>query len=141
MQHKEEALGIVDDALQIQPENANLWARRGQVLRRLGDNQAAIDSYQRALELDDSYAWALNGQGLAFGAANRWAEALACYELAIYYNETDSWFWHNYGEALMMLAKYDDAAEAFQQALEINPSHEQSREKLALVQRYLKDDD
>jgi tetratricopeptide (TPR) repeat protein len=83
----------------------------------------------------------LNGQGLAYGALERWEEALGCFERAIHYHEGDSWFWHNYGDALLMLARHDAARSAFEQALLINPGHERSSEKLAGLKDLLKDED
>jgi tetratricopeptide (TPR) repeat protein len=141
MQRKKEALIAVDRALQVAPENPTIWARRGQILRRLSEHESAIDSYQKALELDDTYAWAWNGQGLSFAALDRWEQALSCYELAVHYNDRDVWFWHNYGEALLRVGDYQKATDAFHRALEIDPNHEQSQQKLQEAQSKLADDD
>ena len=111
------------------------------VLRRVGENEQAIESYQRALEIDDTYAWAWNGQGLAFAALQRWDEALACYELAVHYHEHDSWFWHNYGEALLNIGDYQEAIAAFERALEINPEHQHSQNKLAEARQRLEEEE
>ncbi len=139
MQRREEALQVIDAAIEAQPLNSNSWARRGQILRRMTQHEKAIDSYQRALELDDSYAWAWNGQGLSFAALERWEEALSCYELAVFHSEGEVWFWHNYGEALLNLEDYEKAVEAFQKALEIDPDHEPSQQKLEIAQRKMKE--
>jgi tetratricopeptide (TPR) repeat protein len=39
------------------------------------------------------------------------------------------WFWHNRGEALMQLERWEDAIQAFNRALEIDPSHQAARDK------------
>ena len=36
MGRREDALSVIEGALRNHPENANVWARHGQVLRRLG---------------------------------------------------------------------------------------------------------
>ena len=57
-----------------------------------------------------------------YGRQNRWDEALACYELAVHYHEHDSWFWHNYGEALLNINDYQEAIAAFERVLVTGPS-------------------
>jgi superkiller protein 3 len=99
-------------------------------LRRAGDPLAAVESYERALELDPKYAWAWNGLGLAYVALNRWSDALSAYEQAVHLNPDDVWFWHNLGDAWMMLDHDERAVDAFERALEIDPAHEQTRRKL-----------
>ncbi|MBZ0284363.1 MAG: tetratricopeptide repeat protein [Anaerolineae bacterium] len=130
MQRKQEALQVADRAAALMPKNPVAWARRGQVLRRLGEHETAIESYQKALDMDDSYAWAWNGQGLSFAALHRWAEAISSYELAVHYNDTDFWFWVNYGDALMAAHEYGKAVKTFARALQLDPTHEPTQQKL-----------
>jgi tetratricopeptide (TPR) repeat protein len=125
-----EALEVADRATVLLPKSPIAWARRGQVLRRLGDPETAIESYQKALNLDDTYAWAWNGQGLAFAQLERWDEAISSYELAVYYNERDIWFWHNFGDALIAIGDYGRAVEAFERAAALDPRHESTQQKL-----------
>jgi tetratricopeptide (TPR) repeat protein len=100
----------------------------------LGDFEAAIESYQKALDLDDTYAWAWNGLGLAFAGLERWDEALSSYELAVHYNPNDLWFWHNYGEALMAAHEMSKAVKAFEQAATLDPNHTLTQQKLQTAQ-------
>jgi Ca-activated chloride channel family protein len=79
--------------------------------------------------------------GLAFSALGRWEEALSCYELAVHYNETDAWFWHNYGEALLALDDCEKGIEAFERALQIDPEHEASLQKLELARQQCQDEE
>ncbi len=49
----------------------------------------------------------------------------------------DVWFWHNRGETLMQLERWSEAIQAFDRALEIDPSHQPSRDKRAEAQQKL----
>ena len=64
-----EAIRCYDRALQLAPEDVVGWANRGNSLKALGQTDAALDSYQRARELDPDNAPALFG--LAQVAAGR----------------------------------------------------------------------
>jgi tetratricopeptide (TPR) repeat protein len=61
----------------------------------------------------------------------RWDEAISSYELAVFYNEKDLWFWLNYGEALLMIEDYRKAVEAFEKAAALDPKHEATQKKLS----------
>ncbi len=91
----------------------------------------AVESYQRSLEIDPTYAWAWNGLGLAYSALDALVDATVCFEKATTFNGDDAWFWHNRGDALLRLGDCEQAAEMLQRALELDPQHEPSREKLA----------
>jgi len=130
IQRKQEALEVIDGALKHADNNPILWARRGQVLRRLKQFEDAVASYEKALNLDPSYAWAWNGCGLCYSAMGNWEQAKVCYQTAIECDDSDVWFWHNYGDAFFRLEDYDEAEAAFVRALEVNPKHKPTIEKL-----------
>jgi tetratricopeptide (TPR) repeat protein len=64
---------------------------------------------------------------------------LVCYEAATRYNGGDVWFWYNQGEALMALGRYADAVDSFNQALNLNPQHESSRNRRTEARRLLQE--
>jgi tetratricopeptide (TPR) repeat protein len=77
---------------------------------------------------------------LAYAALNRHDEALTYYQQAVRYNPDDVWFWHNYGDAWMMLDNCERAVETFKRALELDPNHEPTMRKLKLAQECVEDD-
>jgi tetratricopeptide (TPR) repeat protein len=124
---REEALAIIEEALKHHPNHPTVWARHGQVLRRLNKFEQALESYGRAVELDATYAWAWNGKGMCHTALNDHVAALECYRYAVKYDDSDVWFWHNYGDALYRTGRIREAKHALEQALKIDPTHEPSR--------------
>jgi len=48
MNQLDEAMDVANRAMLMLPKNPVSWARRGQVLRRRGEHQASVESYQRA---------------------------------------------------------------------------------------------
>lgn len=61
---------------------AELWCARGSALRKDGDPQAALASYERALALRPNYALAMHYRANALRQLGRNAEAIAAYRRA-----------------------------------------------------------
>ncbi len=137
MGKKKDALAVIDQATVALPNNAIGWARRGQVQRRLGDHRAAVESYQRAVEIEPMYGWAWNGMGLAYVGLSQWEDSLNAYEQAVSFSPDDAWFWHNYGDVWLMIENYERAVAAFERALSIDPAHEPTRRKIKQARDHL----
>ena len=131
MGRKLDALDVIDCGARALPNNPTAWARRGQVLRRLSRYDQAVESYNRAIELDPSYAWAWNGRGLAYARSTAGKTRSTTTNRRRLLNGDDVWFWHNYGEALTTVGAYERAVEIFERALALDPTHEPTRRKLA----------
>ncbi|GMQ29990.1 tetratricopeptide repeat protein [Algoriphagus confluentis] len=61
LKNYELALSYLDLAIQENPRKADYFAEQGRALSRLGENMAAIDAYQRALDLDPNHKIAKQG--------------------------------------------------------------------------------
>ena len=141
MQRRQEALVAVDKAVRQLPLNPIGWAHRGKVLRRLGEHEAAADSYRQATELDEGYGWAWNGLGLSQMALNQPREALESFQTALQSSPEDAWFWHNYGDALAALGDDKAARQAYERVLSIAPDHSLAQQKLRKIRKKLKGSD
>lgn len=130
MRQAQEAMNVAQALTDIAPDNAVVWARQGQVLRRLHRYADALSSYDRALTLDPRYAWAWNGKGMSLFALERYNEAVHCYQQATTYAPDDPWFWYNYGEALSRLGDTEGAKERYKSALQVDPRHQASKDRL-----------
>ncbi len=130
MRQAQEAMNVAQALTEIAPENSVVWARQGQVLRRLHRYADALSSYDRALTIDAHYAWAWNGKGMSLFALERYAEAVQCYQQATTYASDDPWFWYNYGEALLRLGDPDGARVRYKSALQADPRHQASKDRL-----------
>ncbi len=79
----EAALDCLDEALNLNPDNADAWVKKGAALEHLQRIAEAIECYDRAIALDGSMTMAYLHKGSLFTRLERHAEALSCYEQAL----------------------------------------------------------
>ena len=77
------AVACFDEALAIDPSNAEAWVRKGTALEQLQQLEQAIQCYDRALAADNSMTIAYLHKGGLFNRMERFSEALECYEKAL----------------------------------------------------------
>jgi tetratricopeptide (TPR) repeat protein len=79
----EEALACFEEALALEPNNADALVKKGSALERLRKLNEAIECYDRAIEADQSMTIAYLYKGGLFNRMERFGEALECYEKAL----------------------------------------------------------
>jgi tetratricopeptide (TPR) repeat protein len=79
----EEALVSFDEALALEPNNAEALVKKGTALERLRKLNEAIDCYDRAIAADRLMTIAYLYKGGLFNRMERFGEALECYEMAL----------------------------------------------------------
>jgi tetratricopeptide (TPR) repeat protein len=79
----EEALEQFEDALALEPHNADALIKRGMALERLQRMEAALESYDRAIASNSSLTLAYLHKGAVCNRLQRYREALECYERAL----------------------------------------------------------
>jgi tetratricopeptide (TPR) repeat protein len=72
-----------EQALRIDPSNAEAWVRKGTALERLQQLNEAVECYDRAIASDGSLTIAYLHKGGLFNRMERYNEALECYEKAL----------------------------------------------------------
>ena len=77
------AVACFEEALAIDPNNAEAWVRKGTALEQLQQLEQAIQCYDRALAADNSMTIAYLHKGGLFNRMERFSEALECYEKAL----------------------------------------------------------
>ena len=90
--------------------------------RAEGRHEEAIESLQRALELDPDYPVALTNLGTSLQAGNRLREAAAAFERALELRPDMVTAQYNLGSLYLMLDRLDEAADCFARALELRPA-------------------
>lgn len=133
----QEALDAYDLAIDLQPEYAWAWARKGRTLRLLERYEAALACYNRALKLQPHYAWAWNGKGIVLQRMNRLSEALECFETATRINPNNVWNWYNRADVLQTLERFQEAIPLLERGLQLDPEHPNSWAKLGQIHRLL----
>ncbi len=79
----EEALASFDEALAIEPNNAEALVKKGEALEKLRKPQEAIECYDRAIAADNSMTIAYLHKGGLCNRLERFNEAMECYEQAL----------------------------------------------------------
>lgn len=123
------ALDLLEQAIRLDSRNPRIWAKHGQVLRRLNRFDDALNSYTRAIELDPTYAWAWNGRGLTLSGLGQHEDALYCFQKAAEADPQDVWYWYNQGDEFIILGRMNEALEILDHALKLNPLHADSWSK------------
>ncbi|MBZ0104022.1 MAG: tetratricopeptide repeat protein [Sulfuricella denitrificans] len=103
------------------PEDSMAWFLLGVALLVRKQNQAAIDSLQRALALRPDFADAYGNLGNAQQNLGQFDEAIASYRRALALKPDFADAHSNLGNALSMLGRFDEAVACYQRALAIRP--------------------
>ncbi len=104
---------------------------RGIIYNRGGEVGAAIDDFNEALDLDGALGEAYLNRGNSYYLMQRYDDALSDYETSLDYDLNKPWAaWYNIGLAYDAQKAPDKAKEAYQAALDLNPSFTQAQQKL-----------
>ncbi|MGH7365692.1 MAG: tetratricopeptide repeat protein [Candidatus Rokuibacteriota bacterium] len=116
-------LASLHQAVEVEPGNPLYHNAVGAVLlniRRFADAQAA---FQKAVELDPTYADAYHNLGSAYAEQGRWEEAIGAYRKALaqtIYARPQTTY-NNLGYAYWALDRRKEAEDAFRAALQLEP--------------------
>ena len=96
---------------------------RGNLLRALGRNAEALESYDRALAVAPNEVSALIGRADVLVALKRPDDALASLDQALSIDPSDAGALSNRGFLLQSLNRHDEALASLDRALQIDPNH------------------
>ena len=119
-------------AITIRPDYSDAHYNLGNVFHEVGDLDAAIASYQRALEIDRDCDTYLN-LGNALRERGDLPAAIDNYHLALQINPEYVDAYNNLGEALKEQGKYMAAIANFKHGLELAPEHSTLNAALGLA--------
>ncbi|WP_255427086.1 tetratricopeptide repeat protein [Sphaerospermopsis sp. LEGE 00249] len=102
-------------------QKAKLFFELGYLQNIKQDYQAAISSFDKALEFkpDDHEAW--NNRGNSLDNLGRYEEAIASYDKALEFKPDKHNAWNNRGISLHNLGSYEEAIASYDKALEFKP--------------------
>ncbi|GAB4426184.1 MAG: hypothetical protein OHK0039_44110 [Bacteroidia bacterium] len=75
----QEALKAFDQAIALDPQDANPWNGKGIVLNTLGQHPEALTAFDQAIALDPQFSYPWPGKGLVFQATHNLPAAHTCY--------------------------------------------------------------
>jgi protein O-GlcNAc transferase len=122
-------LSSLRQAVEIEPRNPLYHNAVGAVLLNIGRHVDAQAEFQKAVELDPTYADAYHNLGSAYAEQAKWEDAIVAYRRALaqtIYNRPEATY-NNLGYAYWALDRRKEAEEAFRAALQLDsrlvPSH------------------
>ncbi|HEY9295818.1 MAG TPA: tetratricopeptide repeat protein, partial [Phormidium sp.] len=94
LQRYEEAVSILDKALQIDSKYPNAWVKRGKALSKLQKYEEALKSFEEALKIQAEYSQAWYQRGLVLEQLNRdeLAQESLAKAIAIQPNYAEAWY-------------------------------------------------
>ena len=123
----QQALEQATVLLQKFPSSGVLYNISGAAYRRLGQLDASVEAYNKALAIKPDDADAYNNMGVALQKQGKLEEAIEAYNKALAIKPDFADAYNNMGIALKDQGKLEEAIEAFNKALAIKPDYESSR--------------
>ncbi len=121
LKRTEEALPLLDRAVELDPRLSSAHNRRGCALLDLCRSAEALAAFDRAIDVDPRSVGAHGNRGKALADLGRLEEALAAYDRAIEIDPRHAGAHYNRGNALNKLGRVEEALAAFDRAIEIDP--------------------
>jgi len=124
-----EAADAYRQAIPIDDNNAETQYSLGLVLNKLNRTDEEIVAYRRAIALRPDYVNAIERLGLALFRQKRFSEAAGAFDQLKNY-KPDGKTYNYLGESLLEGGKFDESVEAFNTAVNSDPSLDKARYNL-----------
>lgn len=118
-----DALGPMQKAAALSPNDAEAHNNLGLTLNDLKRHDEAEASYRRAIRINPSFAQAHSNLGVVLHDLNRLDEAVSCYRTALELNPDYVRAHNNLGAALHDLRRADEAEACYRRVLQLSPDH------------------
>lgn len=118
-------------ALDIRPDFAEAFNNLGLALSDQGKREDAVEAFKKAIELAPGAPEAYNNLGCLYRVKKDYQQAVELFNQAISKKEDYSLAYFNLGVAYEELEKFDLAIKAWEKVLNLQPTHEEARRKLA----------
>ena len=105
-------------------KTANEWWDEGNSFQNLGKDHEAIRCYDKALEIDPEYAYALNNKAVSLQNLGKDYEAIQYLDKALKIDPEYAYALNNKGLSLLNLGKNHEAIKILDKSLEIDPNNE-----------------
>ncbi len=116
-------------ALAMDDLNVEAYYRMAEVHRAGKGYEKAIEQYRRALEINPSYVYALNGLGMTLATIGRNNEAFDAFQTMVSVDPKGPRGYFNLGALLERMRRKEEALEAYQTFMSLSSEEEFSRER------------
>jgi protein O-GlcNAc transferase len=120
-------------AVGLAPKIAEIHNNLGNVLKKKGAPDEALECYQTALNLNPEYWDALGNMAVVQQSTGQPDAAIACFIKLLEVQPEHARYWTHYGAALAMKGQLGAAETAHRKALSINPELADAHNNLAIV--------
>ncbi|MBD2559319.1 MULTISPECIES: serine/threonine-protein kinase [Nostoc] len=133
--------GAVEDfnqAIELEPQNALAYNRRGDAYYRLGDYEQAQADSSQAILLNPQDANAYFDRGFAFSELGKYKEAIADYTQAIKLNSENAYAYYGRGLARAQVKDNKGAMGDFSKAIALKPQYTEAYLQRGILRRRLR---
>jgi Flp pilus assembly protein TadD len=130
-----EAIGQLEAALAIDPDNALAHYHMGRAMETAGNLEAATRYLENAVRLQPDHVPARNSLGNLLCDMGRIDDAIVHYQSALAVDPSAYMVYNNLATALTLKGDYDAAGDLLKKALAINPGYATARENLKRIER------
>jgi len=121
----DEALSAFNKALQLDPNYVESYSQIGIIYSRQGKYPEAIALMDKTTALKPDYGYGWTDKGWVYERMEKWNEMLDAFETALRVggdNKLQAQAWDGKGSAFFHLGRYDEAASAYNTAIQLNPA-------------------
>jgi len=119
----EQAVHTFNEAIRIDPENADAWHGLGVAHTFLGQPEESVGDFKQAVKFGPSFEGFWVSLGLGYLALNRYGDALPALQEAVGINPSDAVAWFYLGKTYDGLHNHDQSLRCYQQATSLNPDN------------------
>jgi len=101
-------------------KSAKSWVNKGLAQAAKGEYEEALDSFDKALEMDPNLAEALYNKGCGLYCLGKSEEALIYFDKAVETNPDEDKAWYDKGTCLDSLRRYQEAITCYDRAIDID---------------------
>lgn len=127
-----EAIRIVNQIIELEPEDAMAHYNKGTCLSELGQDKQAIECFNRAIELDPSHVGAMYKKGECWLSLDKVTNAIECFDEVINLNPEHVEAIYTKAECLSILGYKNEAKQYFARVKDLEQS---KNNKLSSVQK------
>ena len=122
-QDNQQAINDFDSTVNLNPNDAVAYFKRGTNSGALGNYQQAINDFNKAIELNPKYSEAYNNRGFDYGALGNYKQALNDLSKAIELNPEFVRAFYNRGIIYGEMKNYQQAINDYNKAIELDPKY------------------
>jgi protein O-mannosyl-transferase len=120
--HYQDAFIATLKALQLNPQDSTVMTTIGDCFFMTRQYDQAVNAYRGCLRRGELKTRTFSFLGTTLFSQQKYAEAIDVFKQGVAFDSTNAELWGNYGNALGASNRLDEAANAFNKSLQINPN-------------------